>query len=628
MPLLPSNILNKRYRIVSLLAEGGYGAVYRAWDMVAKQDVVVKSYHDASVETQKLIRAEARQLSQLNHPQLPKFLDHFAVEGFGQYLVSEYVDGIDLQSLLDQYGPLPSDLIIGWLQAATEPVNYLHQQKRLHLDLKPANIRVTPAGDVFLVDTGLPGLGIRPFLPPHAGYGAPEQQAQTAVSPASDIYSLGAILYTLLTNQAPPNALERESGLSDLKPAREVNPNIEPYLSLVAQRAMSLRDDSRYESVTTFAQTLNRPTGHAQPTMHSMQKNHASRAAGHAITHHAPPVPPPRLPVSRRRQMERRTIFGLSLVLIMVLGVLAAFGYVNIERPSDVTEAEATATIESAVVAALTAIAPTSTPIPAPTTPPTPTPAPLITQTDSQMLYVPGGIFRLGNDEGERDEQPSLWVRLDPYYIDETEVTNGAYAQCVEAGACEPPDSPGAAYHEAYYGDPRFDDYPVIFVNWYDASDFCLWRDARLPSEAEWEKAASLDPDQAIKFRYPWGDAFDGEKLNYCDANCPSEKANGNVNDGHRDTAPVRSYENGRSTLGVYDMAGNVMEWVSDWYSSRYYETAPDTNPLGPPEGDFKAIRGGSWLSTEEELTTTTRSSFDPTVSRTNLGFRCATAVP
>ena len=326
--------------------------------------------------------------------------------------------------------------------------------------------------------------------------------------------------------------------------------------------------------------------------------------------------------------MERRTIFGLSLVLVMVLGVLAAFGYVNIERPSDVTEAEATATIESAVVAALTAIAPTSTPIPAPTSPPTPTPAPLITQTDSKMLYVPGGIFRLGNDEGERDEQPSLWVRLDPYYIDETEVTNGAYAQCVEAGACDPPDSPGAAYHEAYFGDPRFDDYPVIFVSWYDASDFCLWRDARLPSEAEWEKAASLDPDQAIKFRYPWGNAFDGEKLNYCDANCPREKANGNVNDGHRDTAPVRSYENGRSTLGVYDMAGNVMEWVSDWYSNRYYETAPDTNPLGPPEGEFKTIRGGSWLSAEEELTTTTRSSFDPTVSRTNLGFRCATAVP
>lgn len=619
MPLLPSNILNKRYRIVSLLAEGGYGAVYRAWDLVAKQDVVVKSYRDTSVETQKLFRAEVRKLSQLKHPQLPKFLDHFAVEGFGQCLVSQFVDGVDLRSLLNQYGPLPSDLIISWLQAAAEPIGYLHQQKQLHLNLKPANIRVTPAGNVFVVDTGLPGLGIRPFLTPDAGYGAPEQQAQTAVSPASDIYSLGAILYTLLTDQVPPNALERESGLSDLKPAREVNPNIEPYLSLVAQRAMAQRDDSRYESVADFAQALNRPAGHA-----------ATRSVPQATTTPplAPSVPPPRLPISRRRQMERRTIFGLALVLVMVLSVIAAFGYVNFERPSDVTEAGATATIESAVVAALTAIAPTSTPIPAPTAPPTPTPAPLITKTDSEMLYVPGGIFRLGNDEGERDEQPSLWVRLDPYYIDETEVTNGAYVQCVEDGACEPPDSPNAAYHDAYYGDPRFDDYPVIFVSWYDAANFCQWRDARLPSEAEWEKAASLDPDQAVKFRYPWGDAFDGEKLNYCDSNCPSEKANGNVNDGHRDTAPVRSYENGRSTLGVYDMAGNVMEWVGDWYSSSYYETAPDTNPLGPPNGQFKAIRGGSWLSAEEELTTTTRSSFDPTVSRTNLGFRCATAVP
>jgi formylglycine-generating enzyme required for sulfatase activity len=621
MLLLPSEHLNQRYRIVSLLAQGGYGAVYRAWDTVAKHDVVVKEHFDSTIETQKLLRQEARQLSQLNHPQLPTFLDHFAIDGSGQYLVSRYVDGVDLQSLLAQYGSLPSDLIIGWLQAVCQPLGYLHQKGQCHLNIKPANIRLTPSGDVFLVDTGLPGLGIRPFIGDSSGYGAPEQQAQEEVGPASDIYSLGATLYTLLTGQVPAKALSRESGLVDLKSPREVNPNVEPYLSLVAMRALSLRSDARYETVADFAAALQRPSGYRVSEPVGQRRTAVSPT-------HSPTAPAPRLPASRRRQMERRTILALSVILAFILGLLALFGYVNFERPSTITETEATATIQSAVIAALTAIAPTSTPIPVPTTPPTPTPEPLITDTGSRMLYVPSGLFRLGNDDGESDEKPSLWVRLDPYYIDETEVTNGAYAKCVEAKACDPPDSPRSAYYNTYYGDPEFETYPVIFVNWYDAAAFCQWRGARLPSEAEWEKASSFDTEQSIKLRYPWGDAFDGEKLNFCDTNCADEAANGRFNDGYRDTAPVGSYANGRSPLGIYDMAGNVMEWVADWYNSRTYQTAPDTNPLGPPEGEFKAIRGGSWLSTADELTTTTRSSFDPTVSRTNLGFRCASAIP
>lgn len=622
MPLLPGESLNQRYRIVSLLAQGGYGAVYRAWDMVAKQDVVVKEYLDSTVETQKLLRQEARQLSQLHHPQLPAFLDHFTIEGSGQYLVSQFVDGVDLQSLLAQYGSLPSDLIISWLQAVCQPLAYLHQQKRCHLNIKPANIRVTPGGEVFLVDTGLPGLGIRPFIGDSSGYGAPEQQAQAEVSPASDIYSMGATLYTLLTDQAPAKALSRESGLVDLKSPREVNPNVEPYLSLVAMRAMSLRADARYETVADFAAALQRPGGYRE------QEQVGGRRTAVSPSIYPSPAPPPRLPVNRRRQMERRTIAALSVILALILGLIGVFGYVNFERPDEISEVAATATIQSAVIAALTAIAPTSTPLPIPTTPPTPTPKPLITSTGSQMLYIPAGIFRLGNDEGENDEKPSLWVRLDAYYLDETEVTNADYAQCVDAGACDPPDSSRSAYYDTYYGDSDYNNYPVVFVSWYDAAAFCEWRGGRLPSEAEWEKAASFDAEQTIKLRYPWGDEFDGERLNFCDANCASENANGRFNDGYRDTAPVGSYANGRSPLGLYDMTGNVMEWVADWYDSRTYQNASDTNPLGPPEGQFKSIRGGSWLSSADELTTTTRSSFDPTVSRTNLGFRCASAVP
>ncbi len=616
MPLLPDEILNKRYRIISLLGSGPYGSTYYAYDIEAQQEVAIKEYLDPSVETQKRFREVARQLSTLNHPQLPKFVDHFALKDSGQYLVSQFVGSVNLQELLDQYGPLPSDIVIGYLQEACRPLGYLHERNKLHLDIKPANIRLTPAGDVFLVDSGLLGLGIRPH---EGGFGSPEQQAQTDVSAASDIYSLGATLYSLLCGRTPPNALSRESGLESMPAAREVNPDVEPYLSLVASRAMSMRPDARYDTVQDFSQALNRPAGLRVPQVETLRRTQDNVTV----------APPPRLPQNRRRQIERRTIVGLLGLLLVIIAVGFGFGVYNLGGPDQISESAATATLESAVVAALTAIAPTATPIPIPTDPPTPTPEPFISETGSQMLYIPEGIFTMGSDESEeRDVQPAHLVRLDAYFIDETEVTNGEYAQCVEDGICDPPDSPNATYHSPYFGDANFDDYPVIFVSWYDADTFCQWRGARLPSEAEWEKAAGFDTVEGVKYVYPWGDAFDGTRLNFCDQNCPRDFRDAVVDDGHQDTAPVGSYSNGRSPLGLADMSGNVMEWVADWYSSRAYSESGDTNPLGPLEGDFKVMRGGSWLSEAADVAVTSRDSFDPLVTRANLGFRCAMNPP
>lgn len=616
MPLLPDEILHKRYRIVSLLAEGPYGAVYRAWDRVDGLDTAVKEYLDPAVDTQKLFRQQARQFSRLEHPQLPRLLDHFALEGVGQYLVWTYIEGVDLAALGQQYGRLPSDLITHWLQAACQPLTYLHTHGQLHLNVKPANIRLTPRGEVFLVDSGLPGLGIRPHT---EGYGAPEQQNQHDVTPASDIYSLGATLYTLLTGSTPPGALKRESGLADLVPAREVNPDVAPYLSMAAGRAMSLRPDTRYASVADFAKALERPYGRNEPESPEPRRVAPTGRFGQP--------PPPRLTPQARRQIEMRTIYALAVLLVIILLAGFALTRANLNQPQ-LTEAEATATLQSAVLEAMTALAPTPTPIPVPTEPPTPTPEPFITDTGARMIYVPGGIFSMGTDEGDRDEKPAHLVKMDAYFIDETEVTNGQYQLCVEAGGCMAPSRSNPTTHPAYYGDPAFADYPVVFVNWFQADTFCQWRGARLPSEAEWEMAAAFDPNQAVKLTFPWGDAFDGTKLNYCDQRCPSSSRDTEYNDGHRDTAPVGSYPDGRSPLGVYDMLGNVMEWVGDWYSSRFYEGSTDTNPRGPTDGEFKSLRGGSWLSPRAEMRIPARGSFDPLVIQANLGFRCAMSAP
>lgn len=615
MPLLPGQLLNNRYRILHLLGEGSYGAVYRAWDTKNGKDVALKEYLDPSSDIQRLFRKEASQLASLNHPQLPIVHDHFGLESTGQYLISDYIDGIDLQSLLDQYGPMPTEMIIGWLQAATIPLTYLHEHDRLHLNIKPANIRITPKGEVYLVDTGLPGLGVNSG---NSGYAAPEQQNRGDVSVTSDIYSLGATLYTLLTTRVPPDALHRESGLEDLIPAREVNADIEPYLSLVANRAMDLHTDVRYPTAKEFSQALERPIGRP--------------AAAPDVTKRTPPKyppgAPPRLPQTRRRQIEQRTIFALAGALILIIGISVGVILANRTPADQEAQVQATATIRSQIIAALTAIT-TVTPSPAPSLTPIPTPEPLVDElTQARMIYMPGGIFRMGADEAEPDEGPSHLVRLDAYFIDETEVTNGQYRLCVEEGACEPPSRPGATYHPAYFGDPAYDDFPIIFVNWFKARDFCAWRGARLPTEAEWERGAGFDPTMAIKYAYPWGDEFDGARLNFCDVNCTLEDRNTDYDDGNRDTAAVGSYPQGASIVGLFDMSGNVMEWVNDWYDPRYYAGSTDTNPLGPLEGEFKTVRGGSWLSSAEEVRVSGRGSYDPSVSRAHLGFRCAMTAP
>ncbi len=618
MPLLPGELLHNRYRIVSLLARGPRGAVYRGWDATDRRDVAIKEYLDPSVEIQKRFRAEARRLAGMSHPRLPRVLDHFALDN-GQYLVSEFIDGVDLQSLLDQYGPLPSDLIAPWLQAATAPLSYLHSQKRLHLNIKPANIRLTPSGEIYLVDNGLPGLGAHPHAP---GYGAPEQQAQGDVGPTADVYSLGATLYTLLTGKVPPNALSRETGLSDLTPAREVNPDVEPYLSIVAGRAMSLRADTRYDTVEDFARALERPAGRPAPSVSPLR-----RAGPEPV---APTVAAqPRRPSRSRRRLERRSLVGLSAIAVLVLAIVGFLALSNFDQPETVEAPDATSTMQSAVIAALTQLAPTSTPPPEPTTPPTPTPQPLITQTDSRMIFIPGGTFEIGDDASEEnDEKPARLVTLDSFYIDETEVTNGAYAQCVDAEACQRPDRAGATYYQSYYGDPEFDDYPVINVSWYDAEAFCAWRGARLPSEAEWEFAAAFEPVERIERRFPWGDTFNGNILNFCDVNCQRDDRGFDWDDGFRDTAPVGSYPDGRSPLGVYDLLGNVTEWVGDWYDFRAYRDIADTNPRGPVDGEFKAMRGGSWFTPPDDLGTFVRDNLDPTASQATLGFRCAMPPP
>ena len=238
-----------------------------------------------------------------------------------------------------------------------------------------------------------------------------------------------------------------------------------------------------------------------------------------------------------------------------------------------------------------------------------------------EEILIPAGEFVMGSPDGEGvdDERPQHMVYLDDYYIDKYEVTNARYQACVDAGACDPPQESSSYTRGSYFGNPEYADYPVIKVTWYQAEAFCAWEGRRLPTEAEWEKAARGTDGRM----YPWGNEFDGSKLNYCDANCEFDHKDAAHNDGYADTAPVGSYPSGSSPYGVMDMAGNVWEWVNDWYDGNYYSVSPSAAPPGPETGEYRVLRGGSWSLNDSGVRSADRYFDDPDNWYNNHGFRC-----
>jgi formylglycine-generating enzyme required for sulfatase activity len=249
--------------------------------------------------------------------------------------------------------------------------------------------------------------------------------------------------------------------------------------------------------------------------------------------------------------------------------------------------------------------------------------------TSGEMVTIPAGEFQMGCDDTNpneycnSDEQPLHTVYLDAYAIDKYEVTNAQYAEFLNAEGNQEEggytwldaDDSDVRIHESggvWQVDAGYEDHPVTEVTWYGARAYCEWQGKRLPTEAEWEKAARGASDTRM---YPWGNEDpDCSRLNY--DYCVG------------DTAPVGSYPSGASPYGALDMAGNVWEWVNDWYDSNYYDVSPHNNPPGPDRGNSRVLRGGGWYNIWPGVRVALRLYYYPFSSDDGLGFRCAGAAP
>jgi len=340
-------ILNNRYRIVSLIAQGGFGAIYRAWDINLNSPVALKENLSSSTASLRQFTFEAQLLAKLKHENLPYVIDHFILPDQGQYLVMEFVEGKDLQTILEERSsPFSEAEARDWLSQVASAVSYLHAQTPpiIHRDIKPANIKITSNGKVMLVDFGIAKVfkasqhttvGAKAVT---QGYSPPEQYGGGITDARSDIYSLGATLYTLVTGSVPVESVKRHMGAVILLP-RKIVPEISTQTERTILQAMALNPDERYQSADQFCQALSGPeelvqkippVAEAPPTVRVQSVSGREPASAGGLVERRPSNNAPeqviRVPIRRKRQQKISVSSALILISVCFLAMLGLGG--------------------------------------------------------------------------------------------------------------------------------------------------------------------------------------------------------------------------------------------------------------------------------------------------------------
>ncbi|MEW5939212.1 MAG: SUMF1/EgtB/PvdO family nonheme iron enzyme [Chloroflexota bacterium] len=605
-----------RYHILEQLGEGGMAIVYKAYDTRLERDVAVKVIRtekltlDTMSKSLKRFEREAKSLGKLTHPNIVPITDYGEYEG-KPYLVMPYLPGGTLKAKLGK--PLPWNEAVELILPIAEALAYAHSQHTIHRDVKPSNIILTQSGRPMLTDFGiakildleetqeLTGTSAAMGTPE---YMAPEQARAKSVDHRADIYALGIVLYEMATGRKPfiadtPMSVLIMQATEPLPPPRKFAPSLSERAERILIKALAKRPEDRYQTMEEMYAAVKgqvgavekavkpaKPEPHSRPPVQTpvTEKNAKPKPeprllAQMPVTMDETPARVPTMIMQPPRAASNKSWLRWGAVVVLALICLLAGGN------------------------AIYQILPHGTPV-------VETQSPNIeTSTTDGMtpVYIPAGEFSMGSTDGSDDEKPVHAVYLDGYWMDKTEVTNAMYKKCEDAGRCDPPAYSKSSTRESYYGNSRYDDYPVIYISWNNANAYCQWAGRRLPTEAEWEKAARGSDGRT----YPWGNG---------DPSATLLNFSGNVGD----TTEVGSYPSGASYYGLLDMAGNVWEWVADWFDADYYSSAPTSNPQGPSSGEQRVLRGGSWVGVGDLARSSFRLGDSPDVIYLNIGFRCA----
>lgn len=455
MPLQSGEILRHRYRIEGVLGQGGMGAVYKAFDINLGVAVAVKENLFTTEEYARQFRREATILASLRHANLPRVTDHFVIEGEGQYLVMDFIQGIDLRERLENDGAIVETVCLPWFLDICDALAYLHSRTPpiLHRDIKPGNIKIMPEGGAMLVDFGLAKVvetggttttGAKAMTP---GFSPPEQYGTGRTDARTDVYSTGATLYAALTASIPEDSLERAMGRADLTPLRKRNPNVSPALARVVAKALSVDPMDRYQSIPELAAALGSSTRATNPTIvrnyPNLQRTIIPEAYEPEVEDQVEQAVS--TPVAKRMRIPVRWIAAASVIALLVAGgVLAGPRVAPLIATvfSSPTQSENTAVAENGEgevdpVPPTATTAPTDTVAPLPTQTPTEAVAAVTTATGSTpptATPTGGGIGQIAFASNRSGKTQIYLINIDGTGI--RQLTN------LNDGACQPAWSP------------------------------------------------------------------------------------------------------------------------------------------------------------------------------------------
>jgi eukaryotic-like serine/threonine-protein kinase len=601
--------LNNRYKITTRLGKGAMGTVYRASDTQSGQEVALKIISSELVVDPDMLerfKREGEALSKLKHPNIVGFIDTFQHDE-NYVIVMEYISGGSLYDLI-KAGPMPVERASQIALDLCDALIRSHRLKIIHRDIKPENILMDEEGTPKLADFGVARLsegtrmtrsGMQVGTP---YYMSPEAWEGKALDAQADIWSLGVILFEMLSGQVPFDG--------DTGPAVMTKVMTSP-----PPDVQKLRADTPIGLVNIITRMLTRDKNERYQTMREVAVDlERWELATTPVRVKSKPVKTTAKPAKATRIVAPSQSFRIGrngMIVAVGFLIVAVLIAVNLTSPPgnnpEPTErsVSSTPTRVATRVTSTATTAPTATSIPVTSTPELGIGSTMVSEKDDMVIvYVPEGNFIMGNDEGLSDEKPAHTVFLDAFWIYRTEVTNGMHALCVQDGDCQVPSNLSSSTRNDHYSNIQYRDYPVIYVNWDDANDYCIWAGARLPTEAEWEKAAR-GTDGRI---FPWGNEYPSSCL-LLTANFCSD-----------DVDIVGSHPSGASIYGALDMAGNVYEWINDWYDANYYVDSPLSNPKGPDSGQSHVLRGGL----REPLRSSLRNYGGLSYDANGLGLRCA----